>query len=64
MAVALITIRAWISSRVRGDDRGASVVEYALLVALIAVVCALAVGALGGTVSSSYSSTGAGFAAN
>ncbi|MGY6500131.1 MAG: Flp family type IVb pilin [Acidimicrobiales bacterium] len=38
----------------RNTDRGASVVEYALLVALIAVVCVAAVGFLGGSVSSSF----------
>lgn len=45
----------------RDDDRGASLVEYALLVVLIAVVCALAISALGNTVNSSYSSTASGF---
>jgi Flp pilus assembly pilin Flp len=43
------------------DERGASLVEYALLVVLIAVVCALAVAAIGQTLNSSYSSTGSGF---
>ena len=37
------------------DDRGASLIEYALLVALIAVVCVAAVTALGTTTSDSYS---------
>ena len=36
------------------DDRGASLVEYALLLALIAVVCVAAVSYLGHTASSSY----------
>ena len=49
---------------VRDEERGASLVEYALLVAFIAVVCAVAVGQLGGIVNSSYSSTNSGFAAN
>jgi Flp pilus assembly pilin Flp len=44
-----------------GDDRGASLVEYALLLVLIVVVCALAVAAIGQTLNSSYSSTGSGF---
>jgi Flp pilus assembly pilin Flp len=34
-------------------DRGASVIEYALLLALIAVVCVAAIGVLGQTVSES-----------
>lgn len=36
-------------------DRGASLVEYALLLALLAVVCIAALTALGGTTSGSYS---------
>ena len=38
-------LSAWITSRI-DDERGASLVEYALLVALIAVVCIAAVTAL------------------
>ena len=45
----------------RRDDRGASLVEYALLVVLIAVICAVAVGVLGTTINSGYSSAGSGF---
>lgn len=40
------------------DDRGASLVEYALLLALIAVVCIGAVSFLGHSASSKYSSFG------
>jgi pilus assembly protein Flp/PilA len=39
-------------------DRGASLVEYALLVALIAVVCIVAVTILGGSASEKFSSVG------
>ena len=45
----------------RDDERGASLVEYALLVVLISVICAVAVGVLGKTVNSGYSSAGSGF---
>ena len=46
----------------RDDDRGASLVEYALLLALIAVVCVVAVTvARQRTTSASYSSTASGF---
>ena len=38
------------------DERGASLVEYALLVALIAVVCIAAVTLLGGNASNKFSS--------
>lgn len=37
------------------DDRGASLVEYALLIALLAMVCIAAVSALGSTTSDSFS---------
>ncbi len=37
------------------DDRGASLVEYALMVALIAIVCISAVTALGSTTSEKFS---------
>ena len=64
--VAMITFKTWFASvlPVRDEERGASLVEYALLVAFIAVVCAVAVSQLGSTVNSSYSSTHSGFAAN
>jgi pilus assembly protein Flp/PilA len=48
-------ISAWLTSKVR-SERGASLVEYALLVALIAVVCIAAVTALGGKAKSNFSS--------
>ncbi len=38
------------------DDRGASLVEYALLVALIALVCVLVVAFLGTSTSESFDS--------
>ena len=44
----------------RDDDRGASLVEYALLVALIAIVCIAALTALGETVSTSFSEVDSG----
>jgi pilus assembly protein Flp/PilA len=43
----------------RGDDeRGASLVEYALLIALIAVVCIVAVSILGSNSSAKFSQMG------
>ena len=47
----------WLRSRCH-TDRGASLVEYALLVALIAVVCIVAVTTLGNLASSKFSSVG------
>ena len=48
----------WLRARV-DDEQGASLVEYALLVALIAVVCILAITFLGSSASSKFSSVGA-----
>ena len=39
----------------RSDDRGAALVEYGLLVGLIAVICVVAVTALGTEVSTAFS---------
>ncbi len=41
----------------RRCDRGASLVEYGLLVALIAIVCVVAVAYFGGATSTSFSET-------
>ena len=49
-------IQAWLTSKVR-SERAASLVEYALLVALIAVVCIAAVMTLGNKSKSSFDST-------
>src|SRR3954454_5795352 len=50
-------VSAFLQSRCK-TDRGASLVEYALLVALIAVVCIVAVTFLGRSASSKFSSVG------
>ena len=42
----------------RSSERGASLVEYALLLALIAVVCAVAVTTLGTGLDESYTRSG------
>ena len=46
--------KTWVSTRIR-SERGANLVEYALLLVLIAVVCLAAVTALGSTTSGEYS---------
>lgn len=48
----------WMRARFADSDRGASLVEYALLVALIAVVCIAAVTILGKNASNKFSSVG------
>lgn len=53
-------VASWLRVRFADSERGASLVEYALLVALIAVVCVVAVQVLGKQASTSFSSTGSG----
>ena len=51
-------IAAYLRARFGDTERGASLVEYALLVALIAVVCIAAVTFLGKAASNKFSSVG------
>ncbi len=57
MITAVQFLSTWLRSHVE-DDRGASLVEYALLVALIAVVCILAVTFLGKNASNKFNTVG------
>ena len=50
-------LATWIRAHVK-EERGASVVEYALLVALVAVVCIAAVSTLGTWASTKFSTLG------
>ena len=45
----------WIEARLRTNERGASMVEYALLLGLIFIVAIVAVRAFGSGVSTQYS---------
>ena len=58
IATTLEFLAAWVSSRCADDERGASLVEYALLVALIAVVCIVAITFLGTSASSQFNNVG------
>ncbi len=58
MALATLQLRTWLSDR---GDRGASLVEYALMLALIAIVCLVAVNTIGGPTSQGLSNAGNGF---
>ncbi len=51
-------IAAYLRARFGDTERGASLVEYALLVALIAVVCILAISFLGHAASSKFQTVG------
>ena len=48
----------YLRARFGGTERGASLVEYALLVALIAVVCILAIAFVGTGANSKFSTVG------
>lgn len=49
---------AWGRGRLGGDEKAASMIEYALLLALLAAVCVAALSFLGSDVSSKLSSSG------
>jgi Flp pilus assembly pilin Flp len=65
MAFSLTQLRTWLvtpfAGRDRDRERGSSLVEYALLVALIAIVCLVAVNTIGGPTSEGLSNGAAGF---
>lgn len=48
----------YLRARFGNTERGASLVEYALLVALIAIVCIGAIGFLGGAAKDKFNSVG------
>jgi pilus assembly protein Flp/PilA len=52
------TFAAYVRARFGKDERGASLVEYALLVALIAVVCIVAITFVGRQASTKFSGVG------
>ena len=51
-------LASYLRARFGDDERGASLVEYALLVALIAVVCIVAVTFLGKSAKSKFTTVG------
>lgn len=56
-------VRLWAATNLqidRRNERGANLVEYALLVGLIAIVCVAAVGLLGSATEDPYSELGSG----
>ena len=52
------TIAPYLRARFGTTERGAALVEYALLLALIAVVCIVALTTLGGKASSKFTTIG------
>ena len=56
----MLSLQTWMQSRWMAfrDDRGASLVEYALLLVLIAVVAIVAIGVVGEEVNSTFEEVG------
>jgi pilus assembly protein Flp/PilA len=54
MITPIRTIAAWASARSR-DERAAALIEYALLVGLIAIICIAAMATFGTNTNSSFS---------
>ncbi len=50
----MLSVWTWMQSRLATDEEGASLVEYALLLVLIAVVAIVALRALGDTVDETF----------
>ena len=57
----MFILKTWLVAKFSSDERGASMIEYGLLLAFIAVICVIAVKALGENVSAHFSSTSASF---
>jgi pilus assembly protein Flp/PilA len=51
-------LATWLKARFTDSERGAALVEYALLVALIAVICIVAIGFLGEEASKEFNDVG------
>jgi pilus assembly protein Flp/PilA len=51
-------LATWLRARFGNTEKGASLVEYALLLALIAVVCIIAITTLGTKASNNFTSIG------
>jgi pilus assembly protein Flp/PilA len=58
MLFSIASVMLSIRRRFTDDERGASLVEYALLVALIAVVCIAAISFVGTSASTKFSGVG------
>jgi pilus assembly protein Flp/PilA len=57
--VDLYILKTWLAAKFNSDERGASMVEYGLLLALIAVIAIVALKALGTNVSAKFDTVSA-----
>ncbi len=58
MTTTFSFLSTWLKARFTDSDRGAALVEYVLLVALIAVVCIAAINFLGENAEETFSDVG------
>ena len=58
----LFLLKAWLKARFTETERGATMVEYVLILALIAILVIGVVAALGGQVSTKFSQASSGIA--
>jgi pilus assembly protein Flp/PilA len=58
----LFLVKTWLKARFANTERGATMVEYVLILALIAILVIGVVAALGGQVSSKFSQASSGIA--
>ena len=54
----LFVLKSWLQAKLANDERGATLVEYILLVALIALAVIAAVSFLGGTMTGKFNNEG------
>jgi pilus assembly protein Flp/PilA len=57
--VDLFVLKTWLAAKFNSDERGASMVEYGLLLALVAVIAIVALKALGTNVSAKFDTVSA-----
>jgi pilus assembly protein Flp/PilA len=55
----LFVLKTWLQAKFTSDERGASMVEYGLLLALVAVIAIVALKALGTNVSAKFDNVSA-----
>lgn len=62
MIKLIAALQTWLATR-ESDERGATMVEYGLMLALIAVVCIVAIGVIGTNANGMFTTVGNALAA-